>query len=57
MSLCALLIFVFHLEQISMNARQATEAVNTHVPTHQGHESVAAGLDSHWLVMADVKVG
>lgn len=43
------------IAMISMNARQATEAVNIHVPTHQGYESVAAGLGSDQLVMADVK--
>ena len=35
-----------------MNATQTMETVNTHVPTHQGHEYVAAGLGSDRQVMA-----
>ena len=43
--------------QILMNVTQTLEAVRRHVPTHQDLESVAAGLDTHWLVMAEhVKV-
>ena len=41
-----------------MNATQTMEAVNTHVPTYQDHEYVAAGLDSDRQVMVHlVKVG
>ena len=40
-----------------MNATQTMEAVNRHVPTQQDLESVAAGLDTDWIVIAErVKV-
>ena len=39
--------------QISMNATQTMEAVNRHVPTHQDLESVAAAVDTDWIVMAE----
>ena len=44
--------YIFSM-QILMNVRQAMETVNRHVPTQQDLESVAAGLDIDWLVMAE----
>ena len=44
--------YVFSM-QILMNVRQTTETVNRHVPTHQDLESVAAAVDTDWLVMAE----
>ena len=38
--------------QISMNVTQTMEAVHRCVPIHMDHECVAAGLDTHWPVMA-----
>ena len=41
-----------------MSATQTMEAVHRYVPTHQDHDSVAAGLDTDWLVMGGlVQVG
>ena len=44
--------YVFSM-QILMNVRQAMETVPRHVPTHQDLESVAAAVDTDWLVMAE----
>jgi len=33
-----------------MNVKQTMEAVHRYVPTYQDLDSVAAGLDSDWLV-------
>lgn len=38
--------------QTMMNAVQIMEAVHRYVLTYQGRESVAAGLDTDFLVMA-----
>ena len=41
-----------------MSVTQTMEPVHRYVPTHQDHDSVAAGLGSDWLVMAGlVQVG
>ena len=35
-----------------MNVLQTMEAVHRYVPTRQGRESVAVGLDTDWVAMA-----
>ena len=44
--------YVFYIQML-MNVTQTMEAVHRHVPTHQDLECVAAGVDTHWLVMAE----